>query len=365
MKGILALLLAKATLHFYDSEVIGQGLTKQNIRFLFEERDRIQGVYVNEPMLVLDLNEDDITGQRQQVSSAMIHDMPKILALGLLLLELETKTSMEMYREDQDLCPQGEMCINTDYRIAERLLDPSHPNYIIPEMGPLSPFRTVLPTCVRAGEMSRKLGETITMGQNANPPLEESEALRSVIYSEIVLPLEEWVSNYDKPNTVNVLLKSTQRRRSFAQQTSKTPQLESRHGNDAIPTYHNLSNENRIRQLSREWFDNYSQLLEILQPQGAETSNRHRPVRVCILDTGIKPVDYEVYQDYGTITQYKDFADTETPDSPCDKTGHGTAAVALLVKTCPNVNLYLARVIRANKATRADVGNVVKVTMPI
>ncbi|KAL4724439.1 hypothetical protein ACLX1H_009053 [Fusarium chlamydosporum] len=192
MKGILALLLAKATLQFYDSELIGQGLTKQNIRFLFEERDRIQGVYVNEPMLVIEFNEDDIKSQRQTMSSAMIHDMPKILALGLLLLELETKTSMETYREDQDLCPQGEMSINTDYRIAERLLDPNYPNYIIPEMGPLSPFRTVLPTCVRAGEMSRKLGESFTMQQKASPSLEQSEALRSVIYSEIVLPLEKW-----------------------------------------------------------------------------------------------------------------------------------------------------------------------------
>lgn len=122
-------------------------------------------------------------------------------------------------------------------------------------------------------------------------------------------------------------------------------------------------NCSRLRQLSREWFDNYNQLTEILQPEGNETKNGHRPVRVCVLDTGIKKDDYEVYQDYGTIAQYKDFTETTESGGPCDKTGHGSAAVALLVKTCPNVSLYLARVIKTNKTTCGDVDNVVKVIM--
>ncbi|KAF4448404.1 serine/threonine protein kinase [Fusarium austroafricanum] len=354
MKAILALLLAKATAQFYDSDLIGQGFTKENVQFLFEERDRIQGVYVNEPMLVLQFKEDE----SELIPAAMIHDMPKILALGLLLLQLETKRSMETYREDPDLCPPGPMNINTDYKIAEKLLDPNHPSYILREMGRLSPFRTVLPICIKPGELKRKMCEGRSAQKKLNTSLDLSNALRSVIYSEIVLPLEKWVSNYDKPNTVNVLYKSVQRRSAAVPRTIKAPQIASRPEAHSVAMSSDFNQDNQKRQLSQQWFENYDRLKEILQPENGETGAGYQRVKIAVLDTGINSDDHDYYRDFGIIEEYKDYVDNKQT-GPNDETGHGSSAVSLLIKTCPNASLYLARVLKTNNPTRAEVENVV------
>ncbi|KAG5762508.1 hypothetical protein H9Q72_009387 [Fusarium xylarioides] len=357
MKAVLALLLARATAQFYDSDLIGQGFTKENIHFLFEERDRIEGVYVNEPMLLLQFNEDETHksgSQGEIMPTAMIHDMPRILGLGLLLLELETRTSMKSYREDPDLCPPGAININTDYKIAGKLLDPNHPAYILPEMDRLSPFRKILPICIKPGELARKMRENLSAQKKMNVDL--SNALRSVIYSEIVLPLEKWVSNYDKPNTVNVLYKSVQRRLAAAPRSINAPRQVL--SEVQTVTMSGINNEARKRQLSQQWFENYDRLKETLQPEVLETGLGYGRIKIAVLDTGINLDDHDYYRDFGIIAEYKDYVNSNG-SSPDDETGHGSAAASLLVRTCPNASLYLARVLRTNNPTRAEVKNVV------
>ncbi|KAG7438701.1 Intracellular serine protease [Fusarium oxysporum f. sp. raphani] len=359
MKAVLALLLARATAQFYDSELIGQGFTKEDIQFLFEERDRIEGVYVNEPMLVLRFKEDGTNKSETQgeiMSTAMIHDMPKILALGLLLLELETRTSMQSYRDDPDLCPPGIININTDYRIAAKLLDPNHPAYILPEMDRQSPFRIVLPICIKPGELARKMRENLSAQKKMNADL--SNALRSVIYSEIVLPLEKRVSSYDKPNTVNVLYKSVQRRFAAAPRSIKASRQVLSRPEAQTVAVSGINDEARKRQLSQKWFENYDRLKETLQSEDAETGPRYERIKIAILDTGINSDDHDYYRDFGIIAEYKDYVNNND-SNPDDETGHGSAAASLLVRTCPNASLYLARVLKTNTPTRAEVKNVV------
>ncbi|CVL02617.1 uncharacterized protein FMAN_00120 [Fusarium mangiferae] len=377
MKAVLALLLAKATAQFYDSDFIGQGFTKDNIQFLFEERDRIEGVYVNEPMLLLRVNEDDTDKSETQddiMPMAMIHDMPKILALGLLLLELETRTSMKSYRDDPDLCPPGAININTDYKIAGKLLDPNHPAYILPEMAPLSPFRTVLPTCIKTGELARRMRENLSAQKRTN--VDVSNAMRSVIYSEIVVPLEKWVSSYQNPDTVNVLYKLLQRRFAATPRVIETsrqvlsrPEVKtfavSGINNEARYLYEydvgitdQILNDYRKRQLSQEWFENYDRLKDTLQPEDFETGPGCQRVKIAILDTGIRLDDHDHYRKFGIIAEYKDYVNNNS-SNPDDETGHGSAAASLLIRTFPNASLYLARVLKTNNPTRSEVQNVV------
>ncbi|KAM4055141.1 short chain dehydrogenase [Hirsutella rhossiliensis] len=362
MKAVLAMLLARAAWQFYDSALIGQGLTKENVHFLFEERDRIHGVFINEPMLVTRFKDDSTSEmdlgsevQGEAVRTAAIHDRPKLLALGLLLLELETGTPMETYREDPDLRPAGPLNVNTDHKIAKKLLDPKHPAYILREISPFSPFRKVLPMCIEAGELTRRLHENLSAQKKTNPSLDPSKAL---IYSEIVLPFEQWVTNYDDPDMVKVLYKI--QRPSVPGIIGPTPQVPSR------PEPHTVINRNIVqdneyttRRLSQRWFENYDQLKEVLQPQDGETGAKYQRVKIAVLDTGIDPGDYWFYRDSRIIDQYKDFVDSDHKGVPNDETGHGSAAVSLLVKTCPNAGLYLARVLKTNSPTRAEVDNVV------
>lgn len=212
MKAVLALLLAKATCQFYDSALIGEGLTKDNIHFLYEERDSTRGVYLNEPMLLTRFEDDGthLTDAKDTMSTVMmIHDMPKILALGILLLELEMSTSIEAIREEnRHLCPDGPVNINTNYKIAKRFVDKDDPEYMLGEISVVSPFPKVLPMCIMSGELRRKLDETlIAESMNASSRVDVSNALRAVIYSNVVSPLEEWVNTFHKPKTVKVSYK--------------------------------------------------------------------------------------------------------------------------------------------------------------
>lgn len=251
MKAVLALLLAKATVQFYDSDLIGDGLRKENIRFFFEERNCIHGVYVNEPMLSLHFksyntnevegSQTSCEGQSGATPAALIHDIPKVLALGLLLLEIETGKSMETYRKDPDLYPNGTITINTDCHIAKRLLDPSYPAYIVPEMERVSPFRTILPLCIKPGEFARKLRQNSSAHKTANSPSMSSDSLRSAIHTEIVLPLESWITNYDEPDSVNPLYKSQRIRQAAVPQIS----LASQHWPSTLPASKDAIHENR------------------------------------------------------------------------------------------------------------------------
>ncbi|KAF9774635.1 hypothetical protein IL306_007358 [Fusarium sp. DS 682] len=112
------------------------------------------------------------------------------------------------------------------------------------------------------------------------------------------------------------------------------------------------------RQLSRRWFENYNQLREILQPEEGETGPGYRRIKIAVLDTGIYPEDYEYYCEVGTMEDYKDYVGTALGGATKDETGHGSAAVALLVKTCPNACLYLARVLKTNNPTHSEIDNV-------
>ncbi len=117
----------------------------------------------------------------------------------------------------------------------------------------------------------------------------------------------------------------------------------------------------RARRLSQQWFENYGQLQEILSPQDGETGAGYKRIKIAVLDTGIKPNEYQYLKEYGTIEEYQDYVDTVHGGVPNDETGHGSAAVCLLAKTCPNASLYLARVLKTNKPTSPEVENVVKV----
>ncbi|KAF5589875.1 serine threonine kinase, partial [Fusarium pseudocircinatum] len=358
MKAVLASLLARATAQFYDSNLIGQGFTKENIQFLVEERDRIEGLYPDEPMLLLRFNEDD-THKSETLSETtpkgMIHDMPQILALGLLLLELETRTSMEVYRDDPDLCPPGAININTDYKIAGKLLDPNHPAYILPEMAPLSPFRKVLPICIKHREFAKKMDENLSAQEKMSA--DWPSALRSVIYSEIVLPLEEWVSKFQSPDTVNVLYKSVQSRFAVATRSIKASRQALSRPEVQSAADSGMNNEARKRQLSQCWFDNYNRLKDTLQSEDAGTGSGYERIKIAVLDTGINLEDHDHYHYFGIIAEYKDYVNNNG-SNPDDETGHGSDAVSLLVRTCPNASLYLARVLKTNNPTRAEAKNV-------
>ncbi|KAI0543779.1 subtilisin-like protein [Xylaria curta] len=357
-KAILEMLVARATWQFYDSDAIGQGLTSHNIHFICEQRLGVNGIFINEPVLLTRFPKNK-TGTQDDgdiLTAEMIHDLPKILSLGILLLELETRKTMEKHRENPKICPPGPFNINTNYKIASNLVATgpnAHPESIISDIDPRSPLRTILPLCIKSGELKIKLQQSLSARKSVPSRINVHNALRSIIYSEIVYPLETWANQYDDLNRVKPLY-----------EVADTPAMP-RLAPPLAPTPQPTSSVNRrdpeyLCEASRKWFAEYEKLRSVLQPIEPEKGSDYEPIKIAILDTGIKQEEYNYYLECQVHMEYADFINATPKSTTSDDTGHGTAGISLLVKTCPSASFYIVRVLKGNTATLADVDTMVK-----
>jgi subtilisin len=76
-------------------------------------------------------------------------------------------------------------------------------------------------------------------------------------------------------------------------------------------------------------------------------------VKVAILDTGIYWQHPEFEERRGSVSKKRCIAFPDTLDPCNDKHGHGTHAASVLLRTAPNVLLYIARV-------ADDTGSIIK-----
>lgn len=100
---------------------------------------------------------------------------------------------------------------------------------------------------------------------------------------------------------------------------------------------------------SDEWFSQLNELNALLRARGAaETDDQHEPVKVAVLDTGIRKDNYTKHSN--SIKKYRDYV-TEQDGSPTDTSasGHGTHIVELVLKTFNTAHIYLARVFEQEK----------------
>lgn len=199
-RAILQFLVAQATWQFYNSEIIGPGLSIDTVHFLHEQRPRGSGLFVDETMLLENLpviEEGSEIKTQPDCAHDMIHNMPKILALGILLLEIESRKSMQKHRENRKGCPTQPFDVNIDYIIASRLVDDDednpHPESRLSNISSSSPLQKILPLCIQAGRLHYHVQQYIRQKKvgKAGTAIGYNKALRTVMYDEIVRPLEE------------------------------------------------------------------------------------------------------------------------------------------------------------------------------
>ncbi|KAK1706680.1 hypothetical protein BDP67DRAFT_582282 [Colletotrichum lupini] len=356
-KAILGMLVAKATWEFYDSDLLAQGLTSETVQFICEKRFGITGVFINEPMLLTQFTKKDGTSIGDDKSDSRlatpsretIHDMPLILALGILLLELETENTMMTHRENRRLCPPGPFGINTDYKIACKLIatEPHARDSIISEINPSSPLRKILPLCITPGSFERKIRENLSA----------QGLTKFATQSEMVRPLEDWAKRYDDFDRIQPLYEvSAAPARHRPERLPIQPQTTSQAKHSA-----NVK-ENQLREDSRDWFQRYEKLRNVLQPTKEEKKSGYKAVKIAVLDTGISDELYKYYIHWPDKFKYVDFVDTarQDQDPASDSTEHGSAAVLLLEEMYPDANYCVARVLKENVAMQADAEKVAK-----
>jgi hypothetical protein len=114
MRLLLSYILAKAVWQFYDSEWMQKEWTKETVHFMFERRSKTpKGIFINEPFLSASF--DGCHRPRVADYEFRSHLFPKILGLGIMLLEIELGIKIEEHRMPEDLDPDGEPSVNADH----------------------------------------------------------------------------------------------------------------------------------------------------------------------------------------------------------------------------------------------------------
>ena len=120
MRLLLSTLLARAVWQFYDTQWMPRPWTKDDVFFFFrsDPKSAATGVYANQPFLFA-ANANDMT---KDATFGCSHRFPKILSLGILLLEIELDIKIESKRPTHHLQSDGSVNSNTDFTTGSLLL---------------------------------------------------------------------------------------------------------------------------------------------------------------------------------------------------------------------------------------------------
>jgi len=176
-KMILSVILANSLLHFCESPWLSREWNKEHIMFFSTPTGKI---HLQRPYLSTDFQAVATPLSDDEADEMFrIHPNPSILALGILLLEIELNTPIENKRTVEDLGESGEVTMNTNYFTASRLFqeDYSEDAYVN--------TKKAVDAC-----LSCSFYEPETMDAN----LDNAE-FRQAVYESIVHPLEKDLYN--------------------------------------------------------------------------------------------------------------------------------------------------------------------------
>jgi hypothetical protein len=184
MKLLLSYFLAKAVWQFYDSEWMRSEWTKETVHFMFERRSYSpKGIFVNEPFLSAHFDCPHIV----QDDAFRSHLFPKILALGIMFLEIELGISFE---EQKISClgPDGQPTVNTDHMAAIKVFNNAK---LWDEMETFRGFKGVINACLTPAPFM--------------PFLNDADGRRDAFDKYIVTPLQElYRRNWEDPDTSSI-----------------------------------------------------------------------------------------------------------------------------------------------------------------
>ncbi|RSL79564.1 hypothetical protein CEP51_007264 [Fusarium floridanum] len=210
MKEVLSWLLAKAVWQYYSSPWMHEPWNKESVHFLFEKRrtgrgEELSAIFVNEPVLSVSIvpnprgTEANKTCQqltppgkkpcRPLLFGRPLHPIPKILALGVMLVEIQLGRPMEsLYGtpEWSRYCPKGKANPNTNFKICRDLI--AGPDFFADISDPLE---KLIRDCIRPNNLF------------VPPHIKDEEDIREALYG-LVNRLEVYLSKR-KPNNVKPL----------------------------------------------------------------------------------------------------------------------------------------------------------------
>jgi hypothetical protein len=170
-KRILAVILAHSMLHFCDSPWLSRYWDKNHLSFF--KRTSLKGSRLDFQRPWISTQFETSTPPEDVDELYRIHKNPSVLALGILLLEIELRVGIEESTTEDDLSPAKGIDCNTTLFTAERLLE-THCHDMFER------FRKALDACLKCDFI-----------EDGAPTSLDDEDFRQAVYENIVVPLEE------------------------------------------------------------------------------------------------------------------------------------------------------------------------------
>lgn len=187
MRLLLSYQLAKAVWQFYDSDWMRSEWNKDTVHFMFEKRGKTpKGIFVNEPFLSTHFspplihNEDD--------NAFRSHPFPKILALGVMFIEIELGVKIEDHYVPDCFDSNGQLTINANHIAATELFEKED---IWEEKETFGTFKEVIGVCLKPDPFK--------------PHGDDPRRVRDTLLKHVVSPLRAFYKNaWESPDMSEV-----------------------------------------------------------------------------------------------------------------------------------------------------------------
>lgn len=378
-KRIIAVHLAHALMQYCGSEWLSERWDKTSISFLrHSSGDR----------LVLSSHLKSYNPEPDLDAEGRSHCYPGILALAILMLEMELSKTIETARceqenftDDNSADPDADLNVAWNMFEEEEIQDDTIPG-----------FKAAVEACLKFSYFNHDTESDDLI--NHRQKLYDDIYLRQKIYQEVIMPLErELLMSFPDLNLDESLrftfwdhIKSPiqptgQDRKVNCNAVSSILDLSLKQSSDpgtSITTLivtgeqfdgvilhqvffhdvHILASD-ESRKLSQDWMDVYMNACDKLMDRvidridcskRIETSR----VKIAVLDTGIDWSDSFIRGAKDRIVNWKNWADDrqdkDSQQQVHDGAGHGTHVTALLLKTAPEAKIFVSRVANQNGA---------------
>ncbi|KAJ8122450.1 hypothetical protein ONZ43_g1360 [Nemania bipapillata] len=342
----LSYLLAEAMWHFYGSDWMLREWTKHTVHFMYQLDQ--SGVLVNQ--LFLRANFEDFYPSPEQKYRS--HKFPKILALGVMLIEIELGKSIEDFRPDHSLTVEGKPTVNADTLAAMAALDNEELwKNSVPSL------HKIIEKCVRPEAFQDKFydqyhdieGQREELRAAIVDPLGKLREVTSGKGMELDLVVPQATPGSLNEERMGISMKEIA---SPLIASAFPTQGLSSHSNQGAAFFDNRDyRDDNTEALAVQYFQNIEEFTRTfinslprnnINEINPNTSPWQRPVRVAILDSGIRLND----KFFKSCIENKRILGMESwLGQGCDDTnGHGTHVASFFLKVAPRAELYIAKV---------------------
>ncbi|KAL1617277.1 hypothetical protein SLS56_011048 [Neofusicoccum ribis] len=276
---------------------------------------------------------------------SVMHKYPKVLALGILLIEIAKGEILEACRTLQryDDSSTNEYFISAWSSLS---------NGVLGEDDDYTTYREAVKQCL---DFDLFAEAPYLPGQSR--PEKSLRERRAILYSKVVSPLKKllegtgWFSEIDEIKQEPHFQPTIPSRREASKM--RAPSAREFHGEleqdiDALaltglpnPLSQPMLLAGKPKWTPGSWLDKMDSINSMLSAQG----NAVQPVKIAVLDTGCSldsPIFLMEGQEARLKDRWKDWV--ESSPKPTDENGHGNRIVSLLLRIAPNAEIFVARV---------------------